>query len=242
MAGYPAKEHYDAEDLVAIVALLRDPEHGCPWDSVQTHASIRKNFLEETYEALEAIDAGDPEMLREELGDVLMQIVLHSAMESEKGTFSFSDVCDEVCRKLIYRHPHIFAPDENPGIRDWDALKNEEKGRVGLADELKTVPVTFPALMKAEKQQKRAAGYGAVPADADCALAAMQRAQEKLGRALAQPAAAAPGTPEGASPANEAAGEFLFEAVNWLRCGGVDAEEALELYTKAFRRAHTDRI
>ena len=122
---------------------------------MQTHASIRKNFLEETCEALEAIDADDAVLLREELGDVLMQVVFHAAMEEERGRFTFEDVCRNVCEKLVFRHPNIFASSaaENAGINGWDALKNKEKGRTTLADELATVPATLPALMRAQKLQ-----------------------------------------------------------------------------------------
>ena len=122
MLDWPEREHYTAEDLIEILRILRDPETGCPWDRVQTHQSIRKNFLEETYEALEALDADDPAMLREELGDVLMQVAFHAVMEEERGRFDFEQVCREVCEKLVFRHPNIFASSatENAGINSWD--------------------------------------------------------------------------------------------------------------------------
>ena len=159
MQDWTPREHYTAEDLVEIIRILRDGENGCPWDKVQTHASIRKNFLEETCEALEAIDADDPVMMQEELGDVLMQVVFHTVIEEERGRFDMEKVCREVCEKLVFRHPNIFASSaaENAGINSWDALKNKEKGRTTLADELDTVPATLPALMRAQKLQKRAA-------------------------------------------------------------------------------------
>jgi tetrapyrrole methylase family protein/MazG family protein len=140
---------YTAEQLLEVLRILRDPENGCPWDKVQTHASIRKNFLEETCEALEAIDADDAAMMREELGDVLMQVAFHTVIEEERGRFDFEQVCREVCEKLVFRHPNIFASSaaENAGINSWDALKNKEKGRTTLADELNTVPATLPTLM-----------------------------------------------------------------------------------------------
>ena len=157
------KAPYTAEQLLEILRILRDPENGCPWDKVQTHASIRKNFLEETCEALEAIDADDPQLMQEELGDVLMQVAFHAVIEEERGRFTFEDVCREVCEKLVFRHPNIFASSaaQNAGINGWDALKNKEKGRTTLADELGTVPVTLPALMRAQKLQKRADRCGA---------------------------------------------------------------------------------
>ena len=125
MNAYPEKQHYTADDLAAIIAILRDPDNGCPWDKVQTHWSIRMNFLEEAYEAVDAIDLDDPELLCEELGDVLMQVVFHAQIEREAGHFTFAEVCDGVCRKLLDRHPHIFRGDES--IKDWDSLKNKEK-------------------------------------------------------------------------------------------------------------------
>ena len=162
MQDWPERERYTAEDLLQIIRILRDRENGCPWDKVQTHASIRKNFLEETCEALEAIDADDAAMMREELGDVLMQVAFHTVIEEERGRFDFEQVCREVCEKLVFRHPNIFASSaaENAGINSWDALKNKEKGRTTLADELGTVPVTLPALMRAQKLQKRADAAG----------------------------------------------------------------------------------
>ncbi len=228
MAAYPEKEKYTAEDLVQIIMLLRDPEAGCPWDKVQTHTSIRKNFLEETYEALEAIDADDPAMMREELGDVMMQVVFHCVMEAEKQNFTFTDVCDEVCRKLIYRHPHIFGTPEQQqnGIMDWDALKNKEKGRRSLADEINTVPKTFPALMKAQKLQKRAQPYGCVCGEQETAGHQAQAAQQALAEQLVQGADEA--------QVRTKAGEYLFQAVNWVRSAGMDAEEVLSLYNDRF--------
>ena len=146
MQDWTPREHYTAEDLVEIIRILRDGENGCPWDKVQTHASIRKNFLEETCEALEAIDADDPVMMQEELGDVLMQVVFHTVIEEERGRFDMEKVCREVCEKLVFRHPNIFTSSaaRNAGINSWDALKNKEKGRRTLADELDTVPATAP--------------------------------------------------------------------------------------------------
>ena len=226
MIDWPKKQDYCAEDLVSIIRILRDPQEGCPWDKVQTHASIRKNFLEETCEVLEAIDADDPEMLREELGDVLMQVVFHAVMEQERGRFDFSEVCRTVCEKLVFRHPNIFASSarENAGINSWEELKNKEKGRRTLGDELQTVPATLPALMRAQKLQKRAADHG-------CGL---EDPQQALIQAMEHwmDAAAQPGCP--AEQRQHAAGRLLFAAADAMRCAGVDAEEALTFASKAF--------
>ena len=216
MNAYPQKEHYTADDLLAILAILRDPENGCPWDKVQTHTSIRMNFLEEAYEAVDAIDLDDPELLCEELGDVLMQVGFHTQIEQEAGRFTWQQVCDGVCRKLIDRHPHIFGGDTS--IKDWDALKNKEKGRTTLADELNTVPTTLPALMRAQKLQKRAVRCGVPEPEGTQAQQALQQAVD--GWNAAQNA--------------DAAGELLFAAANAMRLAGVDAEEALTFASRRF--------
>ena len=223
MLDWTPQPPYTAEQLLQLIRILRDPENGCPWDKVQTHASIRKNFLEETCEALEAIDADDAVLLREELGDVLMQVVFHAAMEEERGRFTFEDVCRNVCEKLVSRHPNIFASSaaENAGINGWDALKNKEKGRRTLADELDTVPATLPALMRAQKLQKRAAGRGLGVTTAEDAAAALKQAEQDWDAAPA--------------PNAEQAGELLFAAVNAIRLAGLDAEEALTFASKRFR-------
>ena len=223
MLNWTPQPPYTAEQLLEVLRILRDPENGCPWDKVQTHASIRKNFLEETCEALEALDADDPVMLCEELGDVLMQVAFHAVMEEERGRFTFEDVCREVCEKLVFRHPNIFASSaaENAGINGWDALKNKEKGRRTLADELDTVPATLPALMRAQKLQKRAAGRGLGVTTAEGAAAALKQAEQDWDAAPA--------------PKAEQAGELLFAAVNAIRLAGLDAEEALTFASKRFR-------
>lgn len=217
MNAYPDKELYTADDLVAIIALLRDPEKGCPWDKVQTHQSIRMNFLEEAYEAVDAIDLEDSHLLCEELGDVMMQVAFHAQIEQEAGHFTWQQVCDGVCRKLIERHPHIFGGDTS--IKDWDALKNKEKGRLTLQEDLASVPQALPALMRAAKLQKRAARYGVeVTADAAAVAQSAQTAQE-----TADPQVAA-----------QAVGQMLFAAVALARKAGVDPEEALQQYNADF--------
>ena len=221
MIAYPKKSRYTAEDLVAIIAILRDPENGCPWDKVQTHESIRMNFLEEAYEAVDAIDLQDPELLCEELGDVLMQVVFHARMEEESGRGGWAQICDGVCRKLIWRHPHIFGPQNGTeGINDWDTLKNMEKGRTTMAQDLASVPRALPALMRAAKLQKRAAQHGAeTPAPEP----------ETLAR-LAQTAA------QEGPDTEQAVGQLLFEAVALARASGVNPEQALSRYNDFFEQ------
>ena len=132
MVNWRSKDRYGYEDMVRLIHLLRSPD-GCPWDQAQTHASIRRNFLEETYEVLEAIDEDDPAHLCEELGDVLTQVVFHGDMEQDAGRFTLEDVYDGVCKKMIRRHPHIFGRAQASGAEDvlvsWDAIKREEKGQ-----------------------------------------------------------------------------------------------------------------
>ncbi len=158
-----AKEKYTVNDLIEIMEILRS-ENGCPWDREQTHESIRKNFIEETYEVIEAIDTKNPPLMREELGDVLLQVVFHSRISEEAGEFSFSDVADEICRKLIIRHPHVFG-DINVGSSDevlvnWDKIKAETKKQTTVTETLESVSKSLPSLMRAQKLAKKTAKAG----------------------------------------------------------------------------------
>ena len=157
-----SKSKYNFEDLCLILEILRG-EGGCPWDMEQTHESIRKNFIEETYEVIEAIDTRNTALLREELGDVLLQVVFHAQMEREEGTFDINDVSNDVCAKLIHRHPHIFgdvsANTADEVLNNWEAIKNEEKSRETVYDKLNSVPPMLPALMRASKVSKKSGEY-----------------------------------------------------------------------------------
>lgn len=157
------KERYDINDLLAIMKILRS-ENGCPWDKVQTHESIRTDLIEEAYEVCEGIDCNSPGMLREELGDLLLQIVFHSQIETEAGNFNFDDVCNDICQKLVYRHPHVFGEVKVSGsddvLKNWDALKKESKHQDTYSETLESVPKTFPALLRGEKICKRASRAG----------------------------------------------------------------------------------
>ncbi|MDR0975151.1 MAG: MazG family protein [Ruminococcus sp.] len=166
--NFAYKTRYNIDDLIEIVKLLRSPE-GCPWDKIQTHKSIRNDFIEECYEAIEAIDTDNPELLREELGDVLLQVVFHSGIETDKNVFSFDDVANDICVKLITRHPHVFgdvtADTPEEVLKNWDSIKKQEKNQETAADTLIAVSKSLPALMRAEKVIKRAyrAGYSRTP-------------------------------------------------------------------------------
>ena len=218
------KDRYDIEDLLEIMKILRS-ENGCPWDKVQTHESIRMDLIEETYEACEAIDRGDSALLREELGDVLLQVVFHCQIESEKGSFGFADAVNDLCQKLVTRHPHVFgeAKADNIGeaLSNWNDIKQVSHGQETYTDTLKGVSAAFPALMRAHKVGKRAARAGL---DFESA----EKAMESLEREIAEVRAA--------SPENEAEelGDMLFAAVNTVRLKGYNAEELLTRATEKF--------
>lgn len=213
MIDFSRKPHYDVRDLVELVRLLRAPG-GCAWDGVQTHASIRRNLIEEAYEAAEAIDEGDSAHLREELGDVLLQVVFHAGIEQDAGRFDFDDVCDAVCRKLIDRHPHLFSGAAEPP--DWEALKRSQRGYRTLSQSLSGVSRALPALWRAEKLLSKAEAADPAAYDsADCAA--------HLSEEIAALGEADPGT----ASAQAVLGRTLFETVRLARRLGVDPEEAL---------------
>ena len=159
IAALPQKAHYTFSDFIDLVEILRS-EQGCPWDREQDHQSIRKGLIEETYEVVEAIDNADPVLLREELGDLLLQIVFHAQIEREAGRFEMGDVVDDICKKMIHRHPHVFGSVhvENSAevLDNWEAIKTEEKHRDTLVDKLRAIPPMMPALMRAAKVGKKA--------------------------------------------------------------------------------------
>jgi len=152
------KERFGFEDLVEIMRLLRS-EGGCPWDIEQDHADIRSCMIEEAYEVVEAIDNKDADLLREELGDVLFQVVFHSRIEDEKGSFDIGDVVDGICKKMIHRHPHVFSNSKinssDEVIDRWEEIKTKEKQRKTLSSRLRAIPPMLPSLMRAEKVVKK---------------------------------------------------------------------------------------
>ena len=212
--------------------LLRSPE-GCPWDRVQTHQSIRQNMLEEAYEAADAIDHMDMDNLKEELGDVLLQVVFHASMAQEAGQFTFDDVVDGVCQKLVYRHPHVFGAVEAGGpegaLSAWDAQKRAEKGQKTAADALDSVARALPGLTRAAKLQSKAAKAGFDWKDISPAMDKLSEELEEFRRAV-----------EEDSNAEEELGDLLFAAVKAGRFAGVDGETALqkacEKFIRRFRR------
>lgn len=225
---FQEKSKYDFNDLVEIVKILRAPG-GCPWDREQTHRSIRKNFIEETYEAIEAIDTGNTDLMREELGDVLLQVALHSEMESEAGNFDLNDVVDELCKKLVIRHPHVFgdksAENSEEALDNWDAVKMETKAQKTVTDSMESISRALPALMRSEKIQKKSAKVGF---DWETVEGAMNKLSEEVSELKV---AIAHG---GYSNQREEIGDVLFSVVNVSRYLGIDSEEALYLAEEKF--------
>ena len=225
MVDFQCKRRYDWEDFLRIMRLLRSPG-GCPWDAEQTHQSIRRNFLEETYEALDALDRDDPVDMCEELGDVLMQVVFHATIEEERGRFTMADVVDGVAQKMVYRHPHVFGTvhvdNSDQVLVNWEKLKRTEKGQASTADAIEAVPHTLPALGRAEKVQKKAAKAGF---DWDDPLRALDKLEEEV-RELraAMESGKAPEDPHGL---REELGDVLFMAAKIGQMTGTDPEDAL---------------
>ena len=226
--NFQFKEKYDVNDLIDIVEILRSPE-GCPWDREQDHKSIRRDFLEETYEVIEAINKDDRDMLLEELGDVLLQVVFHTQIEREKGAFELKDVADDVCKKMIERHPHVFgdvnAETSEQVLENWDAIKKRTKQQKSQTESMLSIPREFPALMRADKVQKKASKVGF---DWDSADGAFQKVSEEL-KELQE--AYADGNQE---HIHEELGDLLFSVVNVSRFVKVDSEEALTNSTDKF--------
>ena len=196
VSKFAGKTRYSIDDLLEILAILRSPE-GCPWDREQDHKSIRRDFLEECYEAIEAIDTDNTALLQEELGDVLLQVVFHSEIERELGHFDFADVVSGIAEKMVVRHPHVFsdvqADTTDAVLKNWDQIKRETKRQKSNREVLESVSPAMPALMRAQKVRKKAAKMGeALPETealkAQIAAAVMQvqaeNGAEQLGRAL----------------------------------------------------------
>lgn len=222
------KEKYNIDDLLEIMALLRS-ENGCPWDKVQTHESIRTDLIEEAYEVCEGIDNNSPEMLREELGDLLLQIAFHSQIEREQGNFTFEDVCNDICQKLVYRHPHVFGEVKVDGcddvLKNWDALKKESKQQETYTETLESVPKTFPALLRGEKVWKRASRAG-MPINA--AEESVRQIQNALGELeLSQ-------TEELTAHNQQIFGVMLLWICNLARILKIDGEKSLTYATNRF--------
>lgn len=224
------KDRYQMEELLEIMAFLRS-DQGCPWDRVQTHESIRKNLLEEAYEVAEAIDDQNPDGLREELGDLLMQITFHAQMGSEAGSFDFSDVVTGICRKLITRHTHLFGEDtaETPEavLLNWEKNKQKEKAFKNYESLLDDVPKTLPALARSCKIQQKASRVGFDWPDPSGALAKVHEELAEIEFSLDH---------EDQGKVEEEVGDLLFAVVNYARMLHVDPEGALTHSARKFTR------
>lgn len=222
------KQKYTIEDLIAIMKRLREPD-GCPWDRVQTHQSIKKSMIEETYEAIDALDYGDDKAFANELGDVLLQVIFHSEIADERGAFDFSDVVTEVCTKLITRHTHVFgedkAGDEKEALDNWEKNKKKEKKIDSYTGVLKDVPKYLPALMRAEKVQKKARGFGFDWDNIDDVYKKVEEETAELKEAAAE---------KNEEHIREEYGDLLFSVVNLGRFLGTDPETALTGATNKF--------
>jgi tetrapyrrole methylase family protein/MazG family protein len=221
MSELLAKEKYDFTDLCDVVTILRG-EGGCPWDREQDHHSIRKGMIEECYEVVEAIDRDDAALLREELGDVLLQIVFHSDIENDAGRFNIHDVANDECVKMIHRHPHVFgqvkADTSEQVLANWEVIKTEEKQRVSLADQLQAIPPMLPALMRAQKVSKKT-DAGAELSSGDV-LSDVAQTVERLKATI------------DSEEQKKLMGDILFDLTTACRKLGLEAEEVLTTATE----------
>ena len=226
MVDFENKPSYNVYDLKLLISLLRGPG-GCPWDKEQTHETIRRNLLEEAYEAAEAIDEGNIENLIEELGDVLMQVLFHADIADGSGHFDLDDISDATCRKLIRRHPHVFgdvsAKDGTESLAFWDEVKRGEKHQETTSEAMLSVAKSLPALWRAEKVQKKAAKAGFDWPDHTGALEALRSECRELESAIS-----------GGGDVKGELGDLIFSAVNVARFFDIDPENALEVSCDKF--------
>lgn len=222
------------ERLAEIIALLR---HECPWDKVQTHETLRKGMIEEAYEVVEAINNKDMANLREELGDVLLQVVFHADLAKEEREFDLKDIINEECEKMIRRHPHVFLQETQNNstksidkvLEKWENIKVEEKHEKSCASRLERVPKALPALVRAFKVQKKAADVGF---DWDDVSGAFDKVAEEYAEFMEQYAEAA----SSKQRLEEEMGDLLFSCVNVARFLDIDPESALNYTSDKFTR------
>ncbi len=218
------KDFYTIEDLLKVVEMLRDPVNGCEWDRVQTHLSVRKDFIEETYEAVDAIDNNDKDLMLEEFGDVMLQVLLHCQMEKEEGSFAFEDVVNALAQKLVLRHPHVFKGLQVNGVEDvltnWEAIKNDSHGHTTISRTVNAVPHSFPSLMYAQKVQKRVAAGGLPVPDKKAEIANIRHILDQL--------------EQDENATEKQLGQLLFSAVNLVRQNKMDSEMVLREKSRNF--------
>lgn len=220
------RTHYTFDDLVTLIEVLRS-EKGCPWDREQTHKSIRKDLIEETYEVIEAIDTDDPVLMREELGDLLLQVVFHARIGEEEKQFDIENVANDICVKLIHRHPHVFgtveADTSEKVLSNWEIIKSEEKERRTVTDKLRAIPPMLPALMRAEKVGKKAKCFDF--SDAESVMDKVCEELTELSEAWQNGDAAA---------MEEEMGDVLLTLTSLCRKLGIESEVALSRATDKF--------
>ncbi len=228
MLDISENKYYTINELLKIMEILRG-KNGCPWDREQNHKSIRNNFIEEVYEAVEAIDSENSMLLREELGDVLLQVVFHSQLETEAGNFTFNDIVNELCHKLIIRHPHVFSnvsvKDTSEVLTNWENIKNKVKGTESYTETLTNVPKVLPALMRAEKIGSRAKKAGMDFDDVESSLKSLECEVQELKDAVKN---------RDSENIAEELGDILFSCVNVARKENINAEEALTMANEKF--------
>ena len=231
----------DVDALLAIMAKLRDPDGGCPWDLEQTFASIAPYTIEEAYEVADAIDRGDMADLKDELGDLLLQVVFHARMAQEAGAFDFSDVAAAICDKMVRRHPHVFAgaqaDDSGDVLRNWDAIKRAERAAKGEADAsaLAGVARGLPEWQRAVKLQHKAAKVGF---DWPGPAPVLDKLREELDEVRVEfdAVAAAPDDPDARDRLEDEIGDVLFVCANLARHAKVDVGGALRRANRKFER------
>ncbi len=234
MVDFQCKNRYGWEDLLKVMAILRAPG-GCPWDAEQTHASIRRDLLEETWEVADALDRNDPEAMCEELGDLLLQVVFHAQIETEAGRFNIDDVIHGITAKMVYRHPHVFggtmeADTSEEVLVNWEILKRQEKDQRSTADAIEAVPHTLPALWRAEKVQKKTSKAGFTWSNSLDVLTKLEEEVRELRLAMEE------GRVDGAHGIREEIGDTLFIAAKAAQVSGVDPEDALHRACDKFDR------
>lgn len=214
MERFTQKDRYELSDFISLITFLRS-EDGCPWDRVQTHESIRRNLLEEAYELCEALDENDSVHMKEELGDVLMQVLFHTSIEADAGHFDLDDVADGACKKLVSRHPNLFGEKTE---KDWDQLKQDERGEKSTASAMASVAKSLPALWRAEKIQKKAAKVGFDWPDIHDALEKIEEETQELREGIDR---------NDMDNMVEEVGDLIFAAVDVARMCGIDPEFAV---------------
>ncbi len=224
--AYETRTRHGFDDVMRIVRRLRAP-NGCPWDREQTHESLKNALLEESYELIDAIDEDDDQHICEEMGDVLLQFALHAAIAEEQSAFTVRDACTELVEKLIYRHPHVFGNIRVSGsdevLKNWDALKMSQRKQTTQTEVLKSVPKSFPALLRSRKVQKKAADIGF---DWESAQQAFYKIAEETGELRE--------AMEQGSHIEEEMGDLLFSVVNVARLLKLEPEFLLMQATDKF--------